>query len=134
MTASLPIPRPLREGVRQLYESQKRPIMSRHLYHVGEAVTLTPNSGNVLKNDGAYVVSALVPALGDEFQYRIKSASEPYERVVPEHQLNRAEAGAAPPASAPVAPVKAALKKMAGSAVRASSLAPTPVKAASRRR
>jgi hypothetical protein len=108
--------------------------MSRHLYHVGEAVTLTPHSGNVLKNDGAYVVSALMPALGDEFQYRVKCASEPYERVVPEHQLNRADADPAAPASAPVAPAKAALKKMAGVAVRASSAAPAHGKSASRRR
>ena len=94
--------------------------MSRHLYKVGEAVTLTPHSGNYLKAAGAYVVSAQMPPLGDELQYRIKCVSEPYERVVAEHQLNRAEA-VSPPPDAVVAAPKIALKTWAGRGIRAAS-------------
>jgi hypothetical protein len=94
--------------------------MSAHLFHVGDAVTLTPHSGNYLKTSGAYVVSALMPPLGDVLQYRIKCASEPYERVVAEHQLNIAEAGAIPAAD----PAKAAATPWAVRGIRA---APEPL-------
>jgi len=39
---------------------------------------------------GIYKVTQLLPPEGDDRQYRIKSASEPHERVVKESQLNRA--------------------------------------------
>jgi len=39
---------------------------------------------------GIYKVTQLLPPEGDDHQYRIKSASEPHERVVKESQLNRA--------------------------------------------
>ena len=39
---------------------------------------------------GAYKVMQLLPAEGGDFQYRIKSASEPHERVVKESDLDRA--------------------------------------------
>jgi hypothetical protein len=105
--------------------------MSLHLYHVGDAVTLTPHSGNYLKTPGAYVVSALMPPLGDVLQYRIKSASEPYERVVAEHQLNRLETES-PPQEAVAAPSKATAKTWAGRGIRAASAAPPRRRAAAR--
>ena len=36
-----------------------------------------------------YKVTHLLPPEGDDFQYRIKNASEPHERVVKESQLDR---------------------------------------------
>jgi hypothetical protein len=105
-----------------------------HLYNVGEAVTLTPHSGHYLKTSGAYVVSAQMPPLGDVLQYRIKCASEPYERVVGEHQLTRADADAIAPADAIVTPVKPTLKTWAGRGIRAASAAPPRDRAASRPR
>jgi hypothetical protein len=108
--------------------------MSRHLYNVGEAVTLTPHSGHYLKTSGAYVVSAQMPPLGDVLQYRIKCASEPYERVVAEHQLNRADADSLPPADAVVALPKTALKTWAGRGIRAASAVPPRDRAVSRPR
>jgi hypothetical protein len=108
--------------------------MSGHLYNVGDAVSLTPHSGHFLKTNGAYVISALMPPLGDVLQYRIKCASEPYERVVAEHQLTRAEAETAPPAPAIVAPAKPTLKTWAGRGIRAASATPPRDRAVSRPR
>jgi hypothetical protein len=108
--------------------------MSRHLYNVGDAVNLTPHSGHFLKTNGAYLISALMPPLGDVLQYRIKCASEPYERVVAEHQLTRAEPQTAPPAEAVVAPAKPTLKTWAGRGIRAASATPPRDRAVSRTR
>ena len=58
-----------------------------HLYLVGEKVTFNPGIGFNVKAGGAFTVLAQLPPLRDAFQYRIKSDSEPYERVVSEAQL-----------------------------------------------
>jgi hypothetical protein len=108
--------------------------MNRHLYNVGDAVSVTPHSGHFLKTDAVYVISALMPPLGDVLQYRIKSASEPYERVVAEHQLTRAEAEAAVPPDAVAAPVKPAKKAWSGRGIRAAPATPPRDRAASRSR
>jgi hypothetical protein len=108
--------------------------MSRHLYNVGDAVNLTPHSGHFSKTTGAYVISAQMPPLGDVLQYRIKSASEPYERVVAEHQLTRSDAEAPPSAEAIVAPAKPTMKTWAGRGIRAASATPPRDRAVSRTR
>jgi hypothetical protein len=108
--------------------------MNHHLYHVGDAVALTPHSGHFLKTSGAYVVSALMPPLGDVLQYRIKCASEPYERVVAEHQLNLVEGEPAPPADAVIQPAKMSAKTWAGRGIRAAPSAPPRNRAHSRSR
>ncbi|MGA2045273.1 MAG: hypothetical protein ABSG83_18110 [Roseiarcus sp.] len=108
--------------------------MSPHLFHVGDAVALIPHSGNYLKTAGAYVISALMPPLGDVLQYRIKSANEPYERVVAEHQLSRLEADAMPAIDPALAPGKTASKTWAGRGIRAAPAAPALARAHSRTR
>jgi len=108
--------------------------MSDHLFHVGDAVTLSPHSGNYLKTSGAYVVSALMPPLGDILQYRIKCASEPYERVVAEHQLNRLDGDEAPAAVATVAPAKVAANPWTVRGIRAAPAEPAHARAHSRTR
>ena len=108
--------------------------MSRHLYNVGDAVSVTPHSGHFLKADAAYVVSALMPPLGDVLQYRIKCASEPYERVVAEHQLTRSEVEGTVPPDAVVTPVKPAKKAWSGRGIRAAPATPPRDRAASRTR
>ena len=40
--------------------------------------------------DGVYEVVRLLPSDGDEQQYRVKSATEPHERVAKQSQLERA--------------------------------------------
>jgi hypothetical protein len=64
--------------------------VSAHKFRVGEAVHLT---AGIFARGGAsnvYKVTQLLPSDGDEQQYRIKSASEPHERVAKQSQLEPA--------------------------------------------
>lgn len=58
-----------------------------HLYRIGELVTLNSRAGYSVKAATNFTVLAQLPPVGNDFQYRIKSVAEPYERVVLEHQL-----------------------------------------------
>jgi hypothetical protein len=60
-----------------------------HKFKVGQSVSFT--SGPIGRGgaNGVYKVTQLLPPDGDDYQYRIKSASEPHERVVKESQLDR---------------------------------------------
>ena len=63
-----------------------------HKFRIGEAVHLT---AGVFARGGAgsvYKVTQLLPSEGDEQQYRIKSATEPHERVAKQSQLEPAMA------------------------------------------
>ncbi len=42
------------------------------------------------RGSGVYRITQLLPPEGDDFQYKIKSAAEPHERVVKESQLDHA--------------------------------------------
>jgi hypothetical protein len=61
--------------------------LSDHKFKVGQTVNYT--SGPYGRGGGVYKITQLLPPEGDDRQYRIKSASEPHERVVKESQLNR---------------------------------------------
>ena len=58
-----------------------------HLFLVGDKVVYNPGIGSNIKAGGEFTVVAQLPRVGDTFQYRIKSDSEPYERVASEVQL-----------------------------------------------
>ena len=63
--------------------------MSRHKFKIGQLVHYLGRGGAY----GIYRVTQLLPPAEDEaFQYRIKNANEPHERVVKEHELRRSEA------------------------------------------
>ena len=64
--------------------------MSDHRFKVGQTVSYTPVFSGTVKADSVFKITHLLPAEDDELQYRIRSASEPYERVAKESQLNRA--------------------------------------------
>lgn len=66
---------------------------ARHLYERGQTVLLDPNVRYFLKSDATFTVLAQLPPSGNDLQYRIKSAKEPHERVVLEHQLTRVPVG-----------------------------------------
>ena len=60
--------------------------VSGHKYRIGQSV-------NYLSRDatsGVYQVAQLLPPEGEAFQYRIKNANEPHERVAKEHELRSA--------------------------------------------
>jgi hypothetical protein len=63
--------------------------VSDHKFKIGQSVHYTSGPyGRGSPND-VYKVTQLLPPEGDDRQYRIKSASEPHERVVKESQLAR---------------------------------------------
>ena len=59
-----------------------------HKFHVGETVTMSPATSRNVPG-GAYVVTKRLPDNGTEPEYRIRSASEPYERVARESELTK---------------------------------------------
>ena len=65
--------------------------MIRHIYSIGQSVSLGAKAGIHLNPTGIYTVTRLLPPLGAEFQYRIRSEPEAHERVVVEHQIKAVE-------------------------------------------
>jgi hypothetical protein len=61
--------------------------MNNHKFKVGQTVSYT---SKFIATVNAGAITQLLPPEGDELQYRIRNASEPYERVAKESQLNRA--------------------------------------------
>lgn len=64
--------------------------VANHRFATGRTVRLS--KGFPFRNaaGGTYEVLAQLPARDGEFQYRIKSEREPYQRVVKEDELERA--------------------------------------------
>ena len=63
-----------------------------HKFRIGDNVHII--AGLLGRGDagGVYKVVRVLPTEGDEQQYRIKSATEPHERVAKQSQLERAAA------------------------------------------
>jgi hypothetical protein len=61
-----------------------------HKYQVGESVYYTSPTFGRAAATGSYTVVKLLPSEGDDYQYRIKSSGEAFERVAKESQLDRA--------------------------------------------
>ena len=61
-----------------------------HKYQVGEIVYYTSPTFGRAAATGSYTVVKLLPSEGDDYQYRIKSSGEAFERVAKESQLDRA--------------------------------------------
>ena len=63
--------------------------MAGHKYGVGENVYYTSGMAGRFGARGVFEVVRQLPSEGDEYQYRIKAAGEPYERVAKESQLDQ---------------------------------------------
>ena len=63
--------------------------VSNHKFKVGQTVSYTSKFIGVVATHTIFKITQLLPPEGDEFQYRIKSVSEPHERVAKESQLGR---------------------------------------------
>jgi hypothetical protein len=61
--------------------------MPTHKFKIGQTVFLSPSLG---VPGGAYIVKRQLPEREGEFEYRVKSANEPHERVARESQLSDA--------------------------------------------
>ena len=62
-------------------------IEPRHRFTVGQLVSLSPGFGYVRSKNAVYKVVALLPRDFAHFQYRIRSATEAFDRVAAENQL-----------------------------------------------
>ena len=60
-----------------------------HKFKVGQSVIFASGPFGRGGASGIYKITQLLPPEGDDNQYRIKSASEPHERVAKESQLDR---------------------------------------------
>jgi hypothetical protein len=58
-----------------------------HKFQAGKRVTLAANLINRSAIGGNYVVTKQLPERNGEFEYMIKAASEPHERVARESEL-----------------------------------------------
>jgi hypothetical protein len=63
--------------------------MAEHKFRMGQKVTLAPNFAKRNAGGAGYVVTRQLPERGGEFEYRVKSVSEPHERVARESELAR---------------------------------------------
>ena len=63
--------------------------MSNHKFRVGQLVDFAPARPGVPIPGRQYEVIRLLPADSGEFQYRVKSKSELFERAAKESQLSR---------------------------------------------
>ena len=61
--------------------------MPTHKFQIGQTVFLTASLGRDIPA-GAYIVTKKLPERSGEFEYRVKSANEPHERVVRESELS----------------------------------------------
>ena len=61
-----------------------------HKFIVGDIVYYNSPSFGRAAATGSYTVVKLLPTDGDDYQYRIKSDGEAFERVAKESQLDRA--------------------------------------------
>jgi hypothetical protein len=59
-----------------------------HKFKLGQSVSLQSTMFNRDASSGAYVVTRQLPERDSQFEYQIKSLSEPHERVVKESDLS----------------------------------------------
>jgi hypothetical protein len=65
--------------------------VSDHKFKVGQTVSYATGPFGRASITNIYTITQLLPPLGDDRQYRIKSANEPHERVAKESELARVE-------------------------------------------
>jgi hypothetical protein len=63
--------------------------MAHHKFKVGQLVDFAPARLGMATSSRPYEIVRLLPAEAGELQYRVKSKSESFERVVKESELSR---------------------------------------------
>lgn len=66
-------------------------LMTRHIYSVGQQVSFVGRVVTYLRRAGVFTITKLLPPVGAELQYRVKSEHEGHERVASEHELHVVE-------------------------------------------
>jgi uncharacterized protein (UPF0254 family) len=72
--------------IRSIMTTEK--AVTNHKFKIGQSVNYTSGLFGASVS-GVYQITQLLPPEGDDFQYKIKSAREPHERVAKESQLDR---------------------------------------------
>jgi hypothetical protein len=67
----------------------KETRMAHHKFKVGQLVDFAPSRPGVALSGRQYEIVRQLPAEGSELQYRVKSRSEPFERIAKESELSR---------------------------------------------
>jgi hypothetical protein len=67
----------------------RRVALKAHRFSIGQSVYFTSGPMGRAGASGSYKIVKLLPSDGDDYQYRIKSAGEAFERVAKESQLDR---------------------------------------------
>ena len=62
--------------------------MAMHRFRVGAIVYLQAGDGVVVSGAHRYLIEAHLPPLGTTLQYRVKSESEAFRRIVPEYLVS----------------------------------------------
>jgi hypothetical protein len=70
--------------------------MTLHKYTVGQTVTFSPSGSPRSFADNIFKIVRLLPAEGNDNQYRVKNTTDGHERVVKESQLSGSPGGATP--------------------------------------
>jgi len=65
----------------------RRTALKEHKFQIGQSVYFTSRPIGHMVPNSTYEVVRLLPSDGADYQYRIKSASEAFERVARESQL-----------------------------------------------
>ena len=63
--------------------------MDLHKYKVGQTVRYHSDSMRRLGANSSFKIVRLMPTDGAELQYRLKSASEPHERIAKENEIHQ---------------------------------------------
>jgi hypothetical protein len=63
--------------------------MPDYKFRINQTVFVSPAHARNVPG-GAYIITKTLPIQNGEFEYRIKSFDEPFERVVRESELNKA--------------------------------------------
>lgn len=69
---------------------RRRALLKVHKFQVGQTVFFTSGPVSRPGAGGGYEVLRLLPSDGSDYQYRIKSPAEAFERVAKESQLEHA--------------------------------------------
>ncbi len=62
--------------------------LKEHKFEIGQTVLYTSRPLGHMAVNGSYRIVKLLPSDGDDYQYRIKSSTEAFERVAKESQLD----------------------------------------------
>jgi len=71
------------------YLRGRRVALKTHKFAIGQTVFFNSGPMGRAGVGGSYKIIKLLPSDGDDYQYRIKSAGEAFERVAKESQLDR---------------------------------------------